>query len=68
MLQYSSRRFYRDILLSAVENPPDTLSVHVTSDLQKPISGSTHFILWNWNGNKLKEWDQSFQVNSQCKS
>lgn len=67
MLQYAARNFYADILVSAVENPVDSLSVHVTSDLLKLVSGSVHFTLWNWNGKKISEWDQSFVVSSQCK-
>jgi len=54
MLHYSARRFFSPVLVSAYEDPLDSLHIYVTSDLTVPLSnGSLVLSVWKWSGQKI---------------
>jgi len=65
LLHYYVKQFFAPVLVSVFEEPLDALQVHITSDINKALSGTLYSRLWSWNSPKaLEEWKIAFSLGS----
>ena len=61
-LQYYARRFYNDVLVSAVRQSNGKIDVNVVSDRTAPVSGKIRTRLMNFSGKTLLDSTQAVTV------
>jgi beta-mannosidase len=63
LLHHYVRHFFAPVLVSAYEQPTDSLRVHITSDVNQALSGALYTRLWSWTGvGALAEWKTAFSL------